>query len=34
MKYLTTVIGKLFFYNRQKNATFMHHYQVAKYVIF
>jgi hypothetical protein len=23
-----------FFYNRQKNATFMHHYQVAEYVIF
>jgi hypothetical protein len=21
-----------FFYNRQKNATFIHHYQVAKYV--
>jgi hypothetical protein len=23
-----------FFYNRQKNVTFMHRYQVAKYVIF
>jgi hypothetical protein len=23
-----------FFYNRQKNLTFMHRYQVAKYVIF
>jgi hypothetical protein len=22
------------FYNRQKNVTFMHRYQVAKYVIF
>jgi hypothetical protein len=25
---------KKFFYNRQKNVTFMHRYQVAKYVIF
>jgi hypothetical protein len=25
---------KYFFYNRQKNATFMHHYQFVKYVIF
>jgi hypothetical protein len=25
---------KFFFYNRQKNVTFMHRYQVAKYVIF
>jgi hypothetical protein len=24
----------IFFYNRQKNVTFMHRYQVAKYVIF
>jgi hypothetical protein len=24
----------VFFYNRQKNVTFMHRYQVAKYVIF
>jgi hypothetical protein len=23
-----------FFYNRQKNVTFIHRYQVAKYVIF
>jgi hypothetical protein len=25
---------KYFFYNHQKNVTFMHRYQVAKYVIF
>jgi hypothetical protein len=25
---------KAFFYNCQKNVTFMHRYQVAKYVIF
>jgi hypothetical protein len=25
---------KYFFYNCQKNVTFMHRYQVAKYVIF
>jgi hypothetical protein len=24
----------ILFYNRQKNVTFMHRYQVAKYVIF
>jgi hypothetical protein len=24
----------IFFYNRQKNVTFMHRYQVAKHVIF
>jgi hypothetical protein len=24
----------IFFYNCQKNVTFMHRYQVAKYVIF
>jgi hypothetical protein len=24
----------VFFYNRQKNVTFMHRYQVAKHVIF
>jgi hypothetical protein len=33
---IQTIFGtkKYFFYNCQKNVTFMHRYQVAKYVIF
>jgi hypothetical protein len=32
---LRLVVKKItFFYNRQKNVTFMHRYQVEKYVIF
>jgi hypothetical protein len=27
-------LRRFFFYNCQKNVTFMHRYQVAKYVIF
>jgi hypothetical protein len=36
-KFCSTSRGKdeiFFFYNCQKNVTFMHRYQVAKYVIF
>jgi hypothetical protein len=37
LKYSKQICERLktiFFYNRQKNATFMHRYQVAKDVIF
>jgi hypothetical protein len=34
-QFFESIIEKIyFFYNCQKNVTFMHRYQVAKYVIF
>jgi hypothetical protein len=33
-KKIRTHLPIYFFYNRQKNVTFTHRYQVAKYVIF